>query len=531
MSEVIKFISSSQFSDADPEVKTKLLNHLANKLNSGTAQKTNMNREVPYPYNTDSSSGKNVHMSNLSMMDTDSLSISDLSNDSNNNFQTMNDNSSEILTKAYEQKSKSPTSMVHSPVLTSFKPIQPVQDNVQQQGNVPTVPLTILVPANFCSATLGTTCVIPFNLPTASPQQFCQGNIIQTVPQSPQTSFAVTSNSSISFIQAPSFIQSAHPQTKVVDHSNISPQNKVYTFNPTVVSECNRSSTHTRAASERPKSAATVSFTAALNSPERSATVPSTLTLNSPERSATVPSTLTLNSPERSATVPSTLTLNSPERSNTAPFTTRLISPERSATGLFTTTPNSPERSKTTEFTTTLSSPERSATEPFIATHSSSERYATGLFTTLNSPERCSTAPFATTLNSPERFEESSKLHLTLTRKAPKLKTIKKLNEVSLNHVTGNPETVHESVRGGNQNYPQSIQSKFAFRKSDNHPDNHKVEHFNLSKKTIHIENGAFSDINKISVQHDNRSSAFNRNHSNICDNAPDMWRPWNAQI
>ncbi|XP_060603399.1 protein hairy-like [Ruditapes philippinarum] len=315
MSEVIKFISSSQFSDADPEVKTKLLNHLANKLNSGTAQKTNMNHEAPYAYNTDTSPGKNIHMSNLSMMDTDSLSISDLSNDSNNNFQTMNVNSSEILTKPYEQKSKSPTPMVHSPVLTSFKPIQPVQDNVQQQGNVPTVPLTILVPANFCSATLGTTCVIPFNLPTASPQQFCQGNIIQTVPQSPQTSFAVTSNSSISFIQAPSFIQSAHPQTKVVEHSNISPQNKVYTFNPTVVSECNRSSTHTHAASERPKSAATVSFTAALNSPERS------------------------------ATVPSTTTLISPERSGTGLFTTTLISPERSATGLFTTTPNSPERS------------------------------------------------------------------------------------------------------------------------------------------------------------------------------------------
>ena len=406
MSEVIKFISSSHFSDADPEVKTKLLNHLANKLNSGTAQRSDMDQDAPYSYQKDSNPEKSVRMTNRISVDTDNLSISDLSNDSNNNLQTVNDNSAQFLSNIHQQKSISPTPTIPSPVFTSYKPIQPVPESVQQQGNVPTVPLTILVPANLCSATFGTTCVIPLNLPTASPQQLCQGNIIQTIPQSPPANFAITSNPSISLIQAPNLIQSAQSQNKAVELSNVSPQNNVYTFTPTVLSEYNRTPTQ-------------------------------------------------------------------------APQGT-------------------PERSKSTS------------------------------------------VPFTMTLNSPEQYGQSKKLNLDFPADSTKetaitFKTSKNLNELSFNSASKNSETCSQHVRDGNQKCAQTNTSNFTFRSASIANDKHQniriPEYTDLYKRIERTEQGAFSEINKLSVQPDNRSPIFNRNHDNICDNTPDMWRPWNASV
>ncbi|XP_045163552.2 hairy/enhancer-of-split related with YRPW motif protein 2-like [Mercenaria mercenaria] len=268
MSEVIKFISSSHFSDADPEVKTKLLNHLANKLNSGTTHERNTDPDTSYAYQKEISEN-NCFMPNMTNTDTDSLSISDMSNDSNNNLQTISDKNTPFSVNVRNPKSPPPTPLMASPLLTSYKPIQPVQETLQPPSSVPTVPLTILVPANICSATLGTTCVIPLNLPTGSPQLSQAANFFQTVSQPSQTSFTINSNSGISLIQTPNVVQNTQLSSKVNELSNLSPQNKFYTFTPTVLSNCNRTQNGSYTTKETVKPA-TVPFTTMLSPQDRS---------------------------------------------------------------------------------------------------------------------------------------------------------------------------------------------------------------------------------------------------------------------
>lgn len=232
MSEVIKFISSTSFSDTDPEVKTKLLDHLANKLHSGTSKKAYTEPDSPCSYQTYGHEN-NVGDTNI---DSTSLPISDTTNDPNNNLQTINDKNTTSLHSQTPPSQKSP---IQSPVFAPCKSFQPLLDSVNQQQSVPTVPLTILVPANICSTAVGTTCVIPFNLPTASPQ-LGQTGVLTTVTQPSQPNFTLNSGPGISLISA----SNAQPNALISSRSNdiisLSPEGRIYTFTPTVLPETNR---------------------------------------------------------------------------------------------------------------------------------------------------------------------------------------------------------------------------------------------------------------------------------------------------
>lgn len=232
MSEVIKFISSTSFSDTDPEVKTKLLDHLANKLHSGSSKKAHTEPDRPCSYQTYSHEN-NTGVTNI---DSETLPTSDTTNDSNNNLQTINDKNT---TSLHPQTLPSQNSPIPSPVFAPYKSFQPMLDSVNQQQSVPTVPLTILVPANICSTAVGTTCVIPFNLSTASPQ-LGQTGVLATVTQQSQPNLTLNSGPGISLISASNAQSNAPISSRSSDIISLSPEGRIYTFTPKVLADTNR---------------------------------------------------------------------------------------------------------------------------------------------------------------------------------------------------------------------------------------------------------------------------------------------------
>ena len=164
--EVIRFVTSSDI--CDTETKTKLLDHLANKVNSPSP--TAKTTCTHLPTNTDTKNGDSAE------------SVVSSSADANNN-----------LTEAQVSSQTSPIALCTSQMpsgtiqsMGSYTPNMTSQVNslqtaltVQNIQSVcpisqtstqflPNVPLTILVPANFCTTASGTTCVIPLTLSNSS---------------------------------------------------------------------------------------------------------------------------------------------------------------------------------------------------------------------------------------------------------------------------------------------------------------------------------------------------------------------------
>ncbi|KAL4220921.1 Transcription factor [Mactra antiquata] len=221
MSEVIKFISSSNFSDADPAVKTKLLDHLANKLSDTTVKVTS---DIPYQRHSLSPRTNNLCCPKLAD------DFSDTDNDANNNVNS--------VSPPLHQE----TPGTISPMFSSGKTALPESDQQLQQvsqTNLPTVPLTILVPANLCSTPIGTTCVIPLNIPGINQQQINQSNFIPSIATSGLTTYnslTLPSASGISLLSNQNTLMATTPASSTVTNT-IPENNKTITFSPTVITD------------------------------------------------------------------------------------------------------------------------------------------------------------------------------------------------------------------------------------------------------------------------------------------------------
>lgn len=211
MSEVIKFISSSSFSDTDPEVKTKILDHLATSLSTGRQRLATASTRGQETF-------PNVPVNEASLdssVDEDRFrSTSAVSSDSNNNSQAVDNKNGACPAFIQVQSPTVSLSPQVSPVLASYKPIEHAFDkqNIPNPSNVQTVPLTILVPANFCSSPLGTTCVIPLSFQNTYPQdnrpQLLTGHAsLYTSEASP------TASVGISLVNSPNLAQNTFPST------------------------------------------------------------------------------------------------------------------------------------------------------------------------------------------------------------------------------------------------------------------------------------------------------------------------------
>lgn len=188
VNEVIKFLTTTNFGNSDPDVKTKLLDHLATKLTSSTKTSTHENSSVV---------STSVCSTQLSprFTCTDSL----VTSTETGNREDLNNNLSAIGNKVgpAEPSPLSPTYLQvfqqTSPLKTAQvnQPIQPLFQMPHASAGVPTVPVTILVPANFCSASMGTT-FLPLAFSNQSPQLITQTENIDI--KSPTVSAPVMRN-------------------------------------------------------------------------------------------------------------------------------------------------------------------------------------------------------------------------------------------------------------------------------------------------------------------------------------------------
>lgn len=162
VNEVVKFLTTTSFGKSEPEIKAKLLDHLANKL---TCASSIRNGEIATALS--SSPSFSCFENNVTSTNTGR------SEDVNNNMDAIS------KPTPFQPAPVSPTFaplLTQPPMLKTISPSQSVQPLLQvpqpitQSGSVPTVPVTILVPANICSASVGTTCVIPLTFSGQNPQ-------------------------------------------------------------------------------------------------------------------------------------------------------------------------------------------------------------------------------------------------------------------------------------------------------------------------------------------------------------------------
>lgn len=162
VNEVVKFLTTTSFGKSEPEIKAKLLDHLANKLTS-TSSIENGHISTALP------SSPNFSCFENNVTSTNTGGNEDVNNNMNaiskpTPFQPapISPSFTPLLTQPQTIKTFSPSQ--------SVQPLLQVPQPITQSGGVPTVPVTILVPANICSASVGTTCVIPLTFSGQNPQ-------------------------------------------------------------------------------------------------------------------------------------------------------------------------------------------------------------------------------------------------------------------------------------------------------------------------------------------------------------------------
>lgn len=221
VNEVIKFLTTTSFSNSDPEVKTKLLDHLANKLTCGTAHQSRDSSTVIPSSVCSTQTNPNFTCIDNNVTSTETLNSEDV----NNNLHTNKANHTETspLSPSYNlllQQTTSPSKPTSTP---PAQHLFQVPQSIAQTGNVPTVPVTILVPANFCSPSMGPTCVIPLTFPGHSPQFLTQSDKPNTISPtltlpsliSPNTAINLSPNTNLHPVVASSFVVPNSPDANV----------------------------------------------------------------------------------------------------------------------------------------------------------------------------------------------------------------------------------------------------------------------------------------------------------------------------
>lgn len=194
--EVMRVLTSSNVAGADPELKTRLIDHLATKLcspasPSDSVKSQNCSRSLKSP------KLKSPHTNTANAILSTSLEGNEMEDSGGADSTTQQKDTLSPPSSVNQMSMALPVtsstfSCVHTDALSSNTML--VSGNSGQvlppQANYPSVPLTILVPANFCNQ-LGATCVIPiaFTGTSSSP-------VAMAAPPSGLSAFSVINNTS-----------------------------------------------------------------------------------------------------------------------------------------------------------------------------------------------------------------------------------------------------------------------------------------------------------------------------------------------
>ena len=228
--EVMNFLTTASFGNNDPDVKVKLLDHLANRLTCPSSPTSSDNASVK-SHDAGSTPTSPSYASTEAMV----TSTETTSREDNNNSPIRVENKSSYLDSNQLSPPVSPMSQSTSPLkpIHTNQHIQPLFQMPQSLNTstaMPTVPVTILVPANFYSTNMAPQC-IPFsghgsqmitqsdNTASTSPSPAMPVLRTSSPQSSPTSTMSPVHNQTLSPEGAPYFVQILNGQVLCVSQT------------------------------------------------------------------------------------------------------------------------------------------------------------------------------------------------------------------------------------------------------------------------------------------------------------------------